>query len=144
MIHGLVSSFLGGSARASSIRILAVDDDPNEFALLEDGFANCGAVVDLLSVTSGPMALAELMLIAPDSRPHLALIDINMPLVSGFELAKQLVREGIPTILMSCQVDDQRLGRAHALGVLDLLAKPLDAQGYVAFAARVLHTAQFR
>lgn len=120
------------------LRVLAVDDDPDEFALLEDGFANCGTSIELLSATSGPMALAELMLMGCNGRPHFALIDVNMPLVSGFELATHLVREGLPTILMSNQVDAGRVAHARSLGALDLLAKPVDALGYTTFAAHIL------
>lgn len=120
------------------LRLLAVDDDPAEFTLLEDGFARCGTAVELLTATSAPFALAELMLGGPDGRPHAALIDVNMPLVSGFDLATHLIREGVPTILMSNHVNGERATRASGLGVLDLLTKPTGAQGYAAFTARVL------
>lgn len=122
----------------SSFRILAVDDDPEEFALLEDGFARCGAHVELTTATTAPMAIAELVLAGQEGRPQLALVDIGMPLVSGFELARQLVADGIPTVLMSSQVDPARAVRSREIGALDLLAKPTDGPGYGAFAARVL------
>lgn len=120
------------------LRVLAVDDDPAEFALLEDGFAHCGTTIELLSATSAPMALAELMLIGRTLRPHFALIDVNMPMVSGFELATHLVREGLPTILISNHVDAGRVAHARSLGALDLLEKPADAPGYATFAAEIL------
>lgn len=131
-------SAAGASATTAILRLLAVDDDPAEFALLEDAFSRCGMEVDLLTATSAPFALAELTLGGEGRRPHAALVDINMPLVSGFDLAVEMIREGVPTILMSNQVTGERAARASGLGVLDLLAKPNDAAGYTAFAARVL------
>ncbi len=121
--------------------VLAVDDDPAEFALLEDGFAHCGTDVELLLASTAPLALAELMLRGTAGKPHLALIDINMPLVSGFDLATELIREGVPTILMSNHVDQQRSAKARDIGVLELLAKPGDRSGYSAFATNVLRIA---
>lgn len=126
---------------AKPFRVLAVDDDPAEFALLEDGFAHCGADVELLLASTGPLALAELMLAGVAGKPHLALIDINMPMVSGFDLATELIREGVPTILMSNHVDEKRTTHARKLGVLELLAKPSDRTGYAAFAMNVMRIA---
>lgn len=138
MTHSAPDGTPGPKPGVSSLRILAVDDDPSEFALLEDGFARCGAIVELTTATTAPMAIAELVLAGRDGRPQLALVDIGMPLVSGFELARQLVADGIPTVLMSSQVDPARAVRSREIGALDLLAKPADGPGYGAFAARVL------
>ncbi len=128
----------GPKPGVSSLRILAVDDDPAEFALLEDGFARCGVGIELATATTAPLAIVELHLAGHEGRPHVALVDIGMPLVSGFELARQLVAEDIPTILMSSHVDGARAAMAREIGALDLLAKPVDGPGYGAFAARVL------
>lgn len=69
------------------------------------------------------------MLSGQKERPQVALIDINMPLVSGFELSAQMSSEGIPIILMSVLINGERANHASALGALDLLAKPADALG---------------
>ena len=138
-MDGNIAHVPGATPGNPPLRVLAVDDDPAEFALLEDGFASCGTTIDLLSATSAPMALAELMLMTHDGCPYLALIDVNMPLVSGFALATQLLREGVPTILMSNHVDAGRVAHAHALGALDLLTKPGDPLGYARLAADILH-----
>ena len=133
-----VSPLQGMQYGATLLRLLVVDDDPAEFALIEDGFSRCGVMVELQTATSAPLALAELMVSGRDERPHVALIDINMPLVSGFELAAQMISEGVPTILMSILINGERATHASEMGALDLLAKPADAQGYTALAARVL------
>lgn len=121
------------------LRILAVDDDIQEFPLLEASFAACGVEVRLDTVTTGHLAIANLFMADVSELPHLAMVDVGMPLISGFDLARQLTMRGIPTVLMSALVTPQRLAQAHALGALDLLEKPPDAAGYARMAARVLH-----
>ncbi len=121
------------------LRILAVDDDIHEFPLLEASFAACGVEVKLDTVTTGHIAIANLYMADEADLPHLALVDVGMPLISGFDLARQLIRRGIPTVLMSALVNPQRCAQAHALGALDLLEKPPNAAGYTRMAARVLH-----
>ena len=120
------------------LRILVVDDNPAEFALLERGFASCGINFSLLTATTATLALAEIAMADPDELPHVAVVDINMPLVSGFDLAIHLVNQHLPTILVSVQVDIWRIERARAVGALHLLAKPAHADGYVVYAAQIL------
>lgn len=126
---------------ATELRILIVDDDPDEFPLLEAGFACHSCPVALQTVTVAHLALVEFALSDENSRPHIALVDINMPAIDGFGLARELIGNGLPTILMSSQVDLKRKDRATEIGVLDLLDKPSHADGYETFAMRVLQLA---
>ncbi len=87
------------------------------------------------------LALIEFALCESGRRPDLALVDINMPAIDGFGLAREFISNGLPTILMSTQVDADRSARASSLGALALLEKPNHADGYTALAKRVLHLA---
>ena len=84
------------------------------------------------------LALVEVALCESGEKPHAALVDINMPAIDGYGLAREFIGNGLPTILMSSDVDDHRRDRAAAIGVLGLLEKPSNADGYAAFAQRVL------
>ncbi len=119
-------------------RIMIVDDNPDEFPLIEAGFQHHAYPIIFHTVTVAHLALVEFVLCDVASRPHLALVDINMPAIDGFGLAKEFIGCGLQTILMSNQVDAVRLARAAALGALALLEKPGDFLGYAAFAARVI------
>lgn len=132
------SDNLSQKFRGSSFCILAVDDNPVEFELLKDAFEICGMTVVLLTAITAPMALAALEVARVERQPDLALVDINMPMVSGFELAAVLIEQGVPTILMSTQVDDHRAIQAIRMGVLELLEKPSKHAGYVVLAERVI------
>ena len=127
------------SVEGQPLRILVVDDDPAEFTLVEQGFLSCGILFSLLTATTAPLALAEIGMAEREGFPQVALVDINMPLVSGFELAAHLIDQHVPTILMSTQVDIWRVERAREIGALRLLVKPSDLDGYGAFAATILH-----
>jgi CheY-like chemotaxis protein len=126
-------------AAPAPLRILVVDDNPAEFALLEKGFAGCQVEFSLLTATTATLALAEIAMADPTELPHVAVVDINMPLVSGFDLATHLVNQHLPTILVSVHVDIWRSERARAVGALTLLAKPAHADGYVCLAAQILN-----
>lgn len=120
------------------LRLLIVDDNPKEFPLIEAGFSCHSCPVKLQTVTIAHLALAEFSLSDQDSRPDLALVDINMPGIDGFELAREFIRGELPTILMSCQIDASRFSLATDMRAIALLKKPSDLAGYNKFAARIL------
>lgn len=124
------------------LRILIVDDNPKEFPLIEAGFSSHDCSVSLQTVTIAHLALAEFSLSDEDSRPDLALVDINMPGIDGFELAREFIRCELPTILMSCQIDASRFSLATDMRSLALLKKPSDLSGYKKFAGRILELAR--
>lgn len=139
----MLASFMSSSCirPGPDLRILMVDDDPDEFPLLEAGFARHNCPVVLQTVTIAHLALVEYALSDDETRPHIALVDINMPAIDGFVLARELIGNGLPTILMSSQVDLVRRARATQIGVIELLEKPSQADGYAAFALRILQLA---
>ena len=124
------------------LRILIVDDNPKEFPLLESGFSCHKCAVSLQTVTIAHLALAEYVVSDPESKPDLALVDINMPGIDGFELAREFILSGLPTILMSSHIDASRLSHAADLGALELLKKPTDIHGYANFTDRILQIAR--
>lgn len=131
-------------ASAPALRILVVDDDRGEFLLLESSLTMCGADVEMSTATTGHLAIVGLLTTSDDQLPDLAIVDVGMPMISGFEVAQYLIQHGIPTIMISALVTPERRERAFAIGALDLLAKPQDAGGYRQLASQVLDYAQKR
>ena len=127
-----------GLSHLIAFRLLIVDDNPDEFPLLEAGFSEQNQVVHLQTITIAHLALVEVALCENSEKPHAALVDINMPAIDGFGLAREFIGNGLPTVLMSTDVSDERRMRAAAIGALDLLPKPINAAGYADFAKRVL------
>ncbi len=130
--------------RGPGLIVLAVDDNADDLTLLEDGFLECGTAVELITATSALMALAEFMQSEPGTRPDVAVIDINMPLVSGFELASHLLLHDVCTLMMTSHVDEMKTAKARSIGVAELLVKPSDYAGYILMARRIVHAVQAR
>ena len=105
--------------------LISVDDDPTTGPLLEaalDGYFN------VLCETSGALALQK----AISHKPDVIMLDLHMPNVDGFEVLRQLkqhpVTSSIPVICMSGDSAEATRGRAHALGAVVYLRKPLAFQ----------------
>jgi signal transduction histidine kinase len=113
------------SAVRQSVKCLLVDD-------LEENLLALGALlrrddVEVLTARSGPEAL-ELLLVHDVA---LALLDVQMPKMDGFELAEVMrgserTRE-IPIIFVTAAARDQhRLFKGYESGAVDFLYKPIE------------------
>lgn len=67
----------------------------------------------------------EAVELARTAAPDLALLDIRMPRLDGFDAAKALFGElGVPVVILSAYSDDADIGRAAECGVFGYLVKP--------------------
>jgi len=111
----------------AAIKILAVDDVPQNLAAIEAVLA--GTPVQVVRAASGNEALERLLV----EEVALALIDVRMPHMDGFELA-ELMRgtaktRDIPIIFMTAERDDPtRTFRGYEAGAVDFLHKPVAPQ----------------
>jgi len=101
--------------------ILVVDDDRLVLATLTHGLSQAG--YRIIDADNGDDAI----LLAREHQPALALLDIRMQGMSGFDVAEYL-REyhQIPFIFLSAFSDEATLARGRALGAAASLTKPLD------------------
>lgn len=108
------------------IKCLLVDDVPENLIALEALLQRDG--IDILKAQSGPEAL-ELLLTHTDVA--LALLDVQMPEMNGFELA-ELIRGSertrhIPLIFITAGSREQNWQfRGYESGAVDFLYKPID------------------
>ena len=104
-------------------RILVVDDDRLVLATLAHGLKQAG--YDVIDADNGD----EAILLAREYRPALALLDIRMEGLSGFDVAETL-RDAyrIPFMFLSAFADEATLAKVRELGALDYLTKPLDVE----------------
>ena len=109
-----------GSA-ASKGKILVVDDDRLVLATVTHGLAQAG--YDVIDADNGDDAI----LLAREHRPALALLDIRMEGMSGFDVAETL-RDvyRIPFMFLSAFADEATLAQVRALGAVAYMTKPLD------------------
>lgn len=120
-------------------RILVVDDDRLVLATVVHGLTHAG--FDIIDADNGDDAI----LLARQHRPDLALLDIRMDGMSGYDVAHYL-REAlqIPFLFLSAFSDEATLARIQALGALALLVKPLDIAQLVPAVASALDVVRAR
>ncbi|MFI5682675.1 two-component system response regulator [Streptomyces sp. NPDC051636] len=109
----------------SDAKILIVDDHKDTLYALESALAPLG--YRLGRATSGDEALKQVL----RGQVGLLLLDVRMPGVSGLDVVRYLRRleqtQHIPVILLTGFGPDQELtATAFALGVADLVLKPVD------------------
>lgn len=106
---------------SSKGKILVVDDDRLVLATLTFGLAQAG--FEVIDADNGDDAI----LLAREHRPELALLDIRMEGLSGFDVAAYL-REylQIPFMFLSAFADDATVAKVKSLGAVAYLIKPLD------------------
>ena len=101
------------------MKILIVDDDPDLLAVT--GFALQQAGFLVVKASDGVAALDAFH----REQPDLAVLDINMPKMNGFELAQKLrERSQIPLIMLTVRSEEEDVVRALAIGADDYLSKP--------------------
>jgi CheY-like chemotaxis protein len=112
------------SAARQKPTILVVDDAPENLRLIAHLFEDQYRV---RVADNGKKALA---ICTADVPPDLVLLDVMMPGMDGFEVARQMREhpnsEMIPVIFVTALTDDQSRRRGYDLGAVDFVSKPLD------------------
>jgi DNA-binding response OmpR family regulator len=105
-------------------RVLVVDDDPNARELLRVYLTAKG--YEVVEAETGQEALRRVR----EDRPHLALLDINLPDISGLEVLRQAkVLDPALGVIMVTGLQEEEVGReAMQAGAFDYITKPLDLQ----------------
>lgn len=107
-------------------KILVVDDDRLVLATLSYGLTQAG--FEVIDADNGDDAI----LLAREHRPALALLDIRMEGLTGFDVAAYL-REYLqtPFMFLSAFADEPTVAKVKELGAVAYLVKPLDIQQIV-------------
>src|SRR6266536_2779569 len=116
--------------------ILVADDDPVIVRLLQVNFKLEG--YDVETAAHGEEALRK----ARDLRPALILLDVMMPGVDGWEVARRLKTDDatneIPVLFLSARAQEEDRRRGMELGVTEYVTKPFDPGELVSLVQRCL------
>ncbi len=106
---------------------MIVDDEPGVRALLRDTLSIAG--FDVIEATDGMSALTLMR----TNQPELAVIDINMPLMDGFELVERLrsTNNLIPVLMLTAREDKSDIARGLKIGADDYVIKPFGIEELV-------------
>jgi len=115
-------------------RILAVDDNLQTLEILERTLGRAG--FDIVTAASGQAGLQS---IKRHGLPHLALVDINMPGMDGFEFARALHQyTDLPIIMLTAVDTEETIIEAIDEFAEDYVVKPFSPGELVARVRRVL------
>lgn len=115
-------------------RILVVDDDEDICALVRATFEHAG-----YHVWTTNSAEAALALIQRIGLPHLAIVDLHMPGMDGFEFCAAVQRfSDLPVILLTADANEATIVRGIEQYAEDYVTKPFRPRELLARAGRVL------
>ena len=93
---------------------------------------------DVLSAADGASALE----LATRERPALALLDIRMPKLDGYEVCRQIKSDpalaDIPVIFISAKAQEDEIKMGYDAGAQDYLLKPFDMDDLLLSVRRLL------
>jgi DNA-binding response OmpR family regulator len=109
-------------AEEKEVNILAVDDTVMFLNLLKLAFQCTN--YKLTCLNSGKAALRYLQ----NNKPDLLILDIEMPEMNGYELAKKIRERGYtaPIIFLTASAKEADVRKAVDAGAVDYIVKPID------------------
>lgn len=119
-------------------RILVVDDEPHIARLISFSLEKAGH--EILSAADGLSAIA----IAQEERPELILMDVMMPLMTGYEAVERLKSDpetaGIPVIMLSAKSQQYEQEKGIESGAAHYICKPFTPRELVEQVSAFLET----
>jgi len=118
--------------------ILIVDDEAGVRELLGDALRIAG--FETATAQDGMSALTSIR----NRKPDLLIVDINMPLMDGFELVERLRSTGdnTPALMLSARADRVDVTRGLSLGADDYVTKPFGLEELLLRVKAILRRSQ--
>lgn len=120
-------------------QILIIDDEAGVRELLADALKLAG----FETLTAADAMVAQTIL--RTSKPDLLIVDINMPLMDGFEFIEKIRSNGnqTPALMLSARADRADVTRGLTLGADDYVTKPFGLEELVLRIRAILRRSQF-
>ncbi len=122
------------------IKILLVEDDPNDVELTLSALRENHIANDVVVARDGEEALDYLFRRGPyESRdagePAVVLLDLKLPKVSGMEVLESIKDDPklrtLPVVVLTSSREEQDLVRSYNLGTNAYVVKPVDFQDFI-------------
>jgi chemotaxis family two-component system response regulator Rcp1 len=127
--------------------ILLVEDSPSDVLMAREALRNAKVLNNLQVVEDGVEAMAFLRqqgAYATKPRPHLVLLDLNLPKKNGQEVLREIkadpILKVIPVVVLTTSKAEEDVLKAYGLHANCYVTKPVD---FAAFAMVVRSIEQF-
>lgn len=116
------------------VTILVVEDDPGHARLIERNLRYSNITNEIVTLSDGQEALDYLFgegkyAGVKHSAPLLMLLDLNLPVLDGFQVLKRMKSDErtrqIPVIMVTSSDDTRDVSKCYELGCSVFLTKPL-------------------
>jgi CheY-like chemotaxis protein len=115
------------------ITILLADDDADDRELTRLALREAKRDARLLTVGDGAELLDFLQ--QGDERPHLILLDLNMPRMNGHEALAKIKRDpklrSIPVVILTTSTREEDISTSYELGANSFMSKPMGFMSFV-------------
>ena len=115
-----------------TLRIMLADDEPLARGYLEDLLKAMPDIEVLGSFKNG----SEILKACRNNAPDVLILDIEMPLLTGFDVVKRLQADDMPSIIFATAYDNYAID-AFDLNAVDYLLKPFDSDRFAIAIERV-------
>jgi two-component system response regulator len=110
--------------------ILLIEDNPSDVDLTRRALEKSRIANDLVVAEDGEAALEYLRREDLYELPALALLDLNLPKLSGLEVLRQIRADArtrrLPVVILTSSKEEQDLAAGYDLGVNSYIRKPVD------------------
>ncbi len=123
------------------LRLLVVDDNDEDVALLKHAFAVQGVAADFVRATDGPEAV-EACANGRGLSFHVIVLDHYLPKMNGGEVALRLkemgIIPGVPVVLFTAHLPPAQEAQLKEVGTLIFVEKPNDFDGFCQVVSRIV------
>jgi two-component system response regulator len=126
------------------VNILIVEDNNADLMIMREALLETGLPGNLHTVANGEDAIKFLRRVGDYSaapRPHLILLDLNMPRKNGHEVLQEIKSDrllmGIPVVVLTTSQADDDISRAYAAHANCYIRKPVDFDSFCEVMRRI-------
>ena len=132
MMNDIIPNSILEKTHKEPVTILMADDDHEDRELVIEALRSAKLANDFHAVEDG-RELIDYLQKSSNPRPHLILLDLNMPRMSGLEALKEIKKDAhlkrIPIIMLTTSASDRDIVESYELGVNSYITKPVDFSG---------------
>ncbi len=128
---------MNNRANLRPIRLLLVEDSPADARLTRESLKDCKVMVDMQHVKDGVEAMQYLRRegkFADAQRPHLVILDLNMPRKDGRETLEDIKADPalkrIPVVVLTISDSEEDILRTYNLHANAYITKPIDLEQF--------------